>query len=133
MEAVSSFIERIFENQYQQAFGPVPSLASQTDEVTLTREIEGQLIAVLQAKITLQNAHVTALVVDEGHHGQGLGADLMAELEELARTRQLTSITLSTKSYQAEGFYRKLGYQIYGQLQDVPQKGMTKYHFVKYL
>ena len=42
-------------------------------------------------------------------------------------------VTLSTKSYQAKDFYLKQGYEIYASLADVPQKGITKYHFIKRL
>jgi hypothetical protein len=40
---------------------------------------------------------------------------------------------LSTKSYQAKDFYIKQGYEIYASLADIPQKGITKYHFIKRL
>lgn len=133
MTTIQAFIDQIFEEQYQKQFGPSASLAEQSDTVTLTREVAGELVAVLQARISLANAHITALVVDPSQQGQGLGRDLLGEFEGLAKGRGITSITLSTKSYQAEGFYKKLGYQVYGELQDVPQKGMTKYHLVKYL
>lgn len=133
MTTIQAFIDQIFEEQYQKQFGPSASLAEQSDTVTLTREVAGELVAVLQARISLANAHITALVVDPSQQGQGLGRGLLGEFEGLAKGRGITSITLSTKSYQAEGFYKKLGYQVYGELQDVPQKGMTKYHLVKYL
>ncbi|MGT2667014.1 GNAT family N-acetyltransferase [Streptococcus rifensis] len=133
MSDVQAFIDKIFEAQYQKQFGPDKTLSEQADTVTLTREVAGELVAVLQARISLANAHITALVVDPSQQGQGLGRDLLGEFEELAKDRGITSITLSTKSYQAEGFYKALGYQVYGELQDVPQKGIIKYHLVKYL
>ena len=57
----------------------------------------------------------------------------MTELEEKAAEAGATSITLSTKSYQAKDFYLKQGYEIYASLSDVPQKGITKYHLIKRL
>ncbi|MDQ0221537.1 GNAT family N-acetyltransferase [Streptococcus moroccensis] len=133
MTVIQDFIDRIFEDQYQTQFGPAKSLAEQSDTVTLTREVAGELVAVLQARISLANAHITSLVVAPSQQGQGLGRSLLGEFEGLAKDRGITSITLSTKSYQAEGFYKIVGYQVYGELQDVPQKGITKYHMVKYL
>ena len=64
---------------------------------------------------------------------KGLGASLLAELEEKAAEAGVTSITLSTKSYQAKDFYIKQGYEIYASLAHIPQKGITKYHFIKRL
>lgn len=133
METTTNFIETIFEDQYRKAFGNQRTPQSTTQMVTLTREEKGSLTAVLQAKCVLDNAHITALVVSPEHQGQGLGASLIQEFEDLMRKRQITSITLSTKSYQAEHFYRKMGYQVYATLENVPQKGITKFHFIKYL
>ena len=97
----------------------------------LTREEEGNLIALLHAQQVLENIHIKALVVDKGHQKKGLGASLLAELEEKAEKAGVSSITLSTKSYQAKDFYLKQGYEIYASLEDVPQKGVTKYHLFK--
>ena len=72
-------------------------------------------------------------MVDKGHQKKGLGASLLAELEEKAEKAGVSSITLSTKSYQAKDFYIKQGYEIYASLEDVPQIGVTKYHFIKWL
>lgn len=132
MSANQDFIHQVFSQQYQEVFGQ-----AQPDElgreVVLTREVEGQLAAVLTAKKALDNYHVTALVVAQVHQGQGLGASLLAELEVLAKGEGVTAITLSTKSYQAEGFYRKQGYTCYASLSDVPVAGVTKHHFIKRL
>ena len=99
----------------------------------LRREEDGQLIALLHAQQVLENIHIKALVVDKEHQKKGLGASLLAELEEKATEAGVSSITLSTKSYQAKDFYIKQGYEIYASLSDVPQKGITKYHFIKRL
>ena len=87
----------------------------------------------LHAQQVLENIHIKALVVDKEYQKRGLGASLLAELEEKATEAGVTSITLSTKSYQAKDFYIKQGYEIYASLADVPQKGITKYHFIKRL
>lgn len=133
MDPIKAFIDQVFEGQYAKVFDNGRSPKASTEEVTLMREEKGQLIAVLQAKCVLDNAHITALVVDEEHRGKDLGAALLQEFEALARERGLTTITLSTKSYQAEGFYLKMGYEVYARLEDVPEKGVTKFHFIKRL
>ncbi len=72
-------------------------------------------------------------MVAKAAQGKGLGSQLLLELEEAARQNRVTSITLSTKSYQAKEFYLKNGYQIYASLENVPMQAVTKYQFIKYL
>ncbi|MBF1697862.1 GNAT family N-acetyltransferase [Streptococcus sanguinis] len=133
MEKFHDFIKRVFDEQYEACFGPDMLEKLELQDYYLTREEDGQLIALLHAQQVLENIHVKALVVDKEHQKKGLGASLLAELEEKAVEAGVTSITLSTKSYQARDFYIKQGYEIYASLTDVPQKGITKYHFIKRL
>ena len=127
------FIKRVFDEQYEAYFGPDMLEKLEPRDDYLTREEEGRLIALLHAQQVLGNIHIKALVVDKEHQKKGLGASLLAELEEKAKKAGVSSITLSTKSYQAKDFYIKQGYEIYASLSDVPQKGITKYHFIKRL
>ena len=133
MEKFHDFIKRVFDEQYEACFGPDMLEKLEPQDYYLRREEDGQLIALLHAQQVLENIHVKALVVDKEHQKKGLGASLLAELEEKATEAGVSSITLSTKSYQARDFYIKQGYEIYASLIDVPQKGITKYHFIKRL
>ena len=133
MEEFHDFIKRVFDEQYEACFGPDMLEKLELQDYYLTREEDGQLIALLHAQQVLENIHVKALVVDKEHQKKGLGASLLAELEEKAGAAGVSSITLSTKSYQAKDFYVKQGYEIYASLSDVPQRGVTKYHFIKRL
>ena len=131
MTEFQDFIEQVFKEQYKASFGSARLEELEPKDYYLTREEEGRLIALLHAQRVLENIHIKALVVDKEHQKKGLGASLLAELEEKAVEAGVTSITLSTKSYQARDFYIKQGYEIYASLTDVPQKGITKYHFIK--
>lgn len=133
MEKFDDFIKRVFDEQYEVCFGPDMLEKLEPRDYYLTREEDGRLIALLHGQQVLENIHIKALVVDKEHEKKGLGASLLAELEEKAAEAGVTSITLSTKSYQAKDFYIKQGYEIYASLSDVPQKGITKYHFIKRL
>ena len=133
MEKFHDFIKRVFDEQYEASFGSARLEELEPKDYYLTREEEGNLIALLHAQQVLENIHIKALVVDKEHQKKGLGASLLAELEEKAEKAGVSSITLSTKSYQAKDFYIKQGYEIYASLEDVPQKGVTKYHFIKRL
>ena len=133
MTEFQNFIEQVFKEQYEDSFGPDMLEKLEPQDYYLTREEEGLLIALLHAQQVLENIHIKALVVNKEHQKKGLGASLLAELEEKAGEAGVSSITLSTKSYQAKDFYIKQGYEIYASLEDVPQKGVTKYHFIKRL
>lgn len=58
-------------------------------------------------------AKVSAIVVDEAHRGDGLGAQLMALAEGEARRRGCVLIFLTTaeRRSDAHAFYRRLGYE----------------------
>ena len=63
---------------------------------------------------------VELLVVPEAARGFGLGRQLMEEAEKIAREAGCTGIWLDTYEFQARGFYEKLGYTLFGTLEDYP-------------
>jgi ribosomal protein S18 acetylase RimI-like enzyme len=52
--------------------------------------------------------------------GQGYGQQLVRMAEGIARGRGCHHAHLDTMSFQALGFYRKLGYEEFGRLEDLP-------------
>jgi len=64
--------------------------------------------------------HVTFLWLSETLRGQRYGSQLMDAAEALARERGATAATLETFTFQAEGFYAKRGYQVFGRLDGYP-------------
>jgi GNAT superfamily N-acetyltransferase len=58
--------------------------------------------------------------IAEARQGRGLGRMLMAEAERRARDLGCHSAWLDTFSFQAPGFYQKLGYEIFGVLDHPP-------------
>ena len=76
--------------------------------------------------------YVAKLWVDERGRGQGIGTQLLAAAEELARTRGCTDAYLDTFEYQARPFYEKLGYQLFGTLDGYPP-GFRQFYLRKRL
>lgn len=75
---------------------------------------------------------VQYLYIEEDCRGKKLGVKLMAEIEKLAHDEKCFGIRVETWSFQALGFYLKLGYQIFGKLKDCPP-GSTEFHLKKVL
>ncbi|NYF35437.1 GNAT family N-acetyltransferase [Stenotrophomonas sp. JAI102] len=80
----------------------------------------GQVVAGIAADVCGGWLMVHALWVDDAHRGEGLGQALLADAEHQARTLGAHAVTLDTFSWQAEGFYRKQGYEVFGWLQAFP-------------
>ena len=76
--------------------------------------------------------HIDILWVDENHRRQGLGSQLLETAESEAINRGCHSVHVDTMSWQAPDFYKKHGYEIISELNDIPN-GNKKYHLIKKL
>ena len=76
--------------------------------------------------------HIDILWVDENHRKQGLGSQLLNAAESEAIKRGCHSVHVDTMSWQAPDFYKKHGYEIISELNDIPN-GNKKYHLIKKL
>ncbi|MEU6677846.1 GNAT family N-acetyltransferase [Streptomyces sp. NPDC046925] len=66
--------------------------------------------------------HVNHLWVSEAHQGAGLGRQLLAEAERIARDdRNCLNSRVETWDFQAPGFYRDQGYEVVSVIPDYPQ------------
>lgn len=93
----------------------------------------GKFIGGIVLRCQYDTAHVGSLAVDPNYRGLKIGSRLIQEAEAYLDAIQVHTVTLSTLNYQALGFYLKLGYQLHGQLDDLPTRGMTKYFLYKRL
>jgi GNAT superfamily N-acetyltransferase len=76
--------------------------------------------------------HVDLMWVREEFRGRGYGQRLLALAEEEARRRGAKNAYLDTFSFQAPGFYKRYGYQVFGELDDFPV-GHRRYFLTKQL
>jgi GNAT superfamily N-acetyltransferase len=76
--------------------------------------------------------YVDLLWVRDDQRGLGLGADLLAAAEAEIRRRGCDRVALSTHSFQAPGFYARLGYTECGRTPGYP-RGHDDIHLVKQL
>lgn len=76
--------------------------------------------------------YVELLYIDPTYRGNKLATALIKKAEEFALNHHLVGINLETWSFQAKGFYEKLGYSIYGKIENSPP-GETEYLLKKEL
>jgi GNAT superfamily N-acetyltransferase len=72
--------------------------------------------------------YVDLLVVPEAFRGRGLGTELLARAEEVARKRGCIGLWLHTGTFQAPGFYEKRGFTAFGTIPDYPPGHATVYY-----
>ena len=73
---------------------------------------------------------IELLFVPEELRGQGLGTALLERAEQEARARGCIGAWLDTFSFQARGFYEKLGYGLAGTIPEPPIGG-ARYFLMK--
>ncbi len=98
--------------------------------VALSRpdEVEGALTA----DLLWDWMYIDELWVSPEARGMGLGRSLLEQAEQFAVAEHLEGTWLWTQSWQAEGFYRQLGYEEFARFDNFP-RGHSRIGFRKYL
>lgn len=93
--------------------------------------VENQVVlGGLWGEVFMQWLKVDLLWVCEAERGKGLGRRLLRRAEQEAKRMGANNVHLDTFSFQALNFYRKEGYQVFGELPDFPV-GHTRYFLKK--
>jgi ribosomal protein S18 acetylase RimI-like enzyme len=91
-------------------------------------EIQGGILAVVKWNFM----QVNILWVDESVCGKGYGSHLLSLVEERAKEHGCVCVKLDTFSFQALDFYKKLGYEVFGEIEYLPNR-FAQYYMVKWL
>ncbi len=75
---------------------------------------------------------VELLIVPEAYRRRGFGSELMRRAEAYATDVGCVGVWLNTFGFQAREFYEKLGYEVFGSLNDHP-RGWQRYFMRKLL
>lgn len=90
----------------------------------------GDIIAEINSKMYCWNClYIDVLWVKEEYRKEGLGSKILNEIEKVAKDKGCYLIHLDTFDFQAKDFYLKHGYDIFGILDECPQK--HKRYFMK--
>lgn len=128
-ERLSPILNQIFEEQTLVADFPLIA-----DQVYAFAAWENDQVAGgIVAKQTYESLYVQLLAVSPSYRGRQVGSRLLEAIEQIAQEQDLIHITLTTKSYQALDFYLKYGYEVFGEVADLPMRGVTKYYLKKRL
>ena len=84
------------------------------------RDRERKILAGVIGTVNWNWLHVNLMWVSESLRRTGVGRRLMGEIERVAIERGCTHAHLDTFSYQARPFYERLGYRVFGVLDDYP-------------
>jgi len=91
------------------------------------------LVAGLNAGISaFRIMYISTMWVDKSHRKQGLGRQLIAELEKRAKAAGANVLRADTFDFQGVEFYRKCGFIEAGSYQH-PTDGYAEHFFVKYI
>lgn len=77
------------------------------------RDSEEKLIGGISAWLWGTTLEINFLWLSDSLRGQGIGQQLMEQIEKAAVARGAHQATLSTFTFQAPDFYQKLGYEIF--------------------
>jgi GNAT superfamily N-acetyltransferase len=84
------------------------------------RDAQGRTIGGATGETNWGWLYVDCLWLPDDLRGDGWGARLLAAAEDEARQRGCRHARLFSYSFQAPGFYEKLGYRVFGVLEDYP-------------
>ena len=100
--------------------------------VLSARDAKGRLVGGLTGQLYWNVLYIELLWLKEGARGSGIGRRLMQAAEQRARRERKELVFLNSYTFQAPGFYRKLGYESFGRIRDYP-RGANRVFFVKRL
>lgn len=88
--------------------------------IAVSNPLTGEIIGGLWSETLSGQLHVDLLFVPETLRRTGIGSRLMRDAEAEAIRRGCTGAWLDTYSFQARGFYERLGYSVFGVIEDHP-------------
>ncbi len=88
--------------------------------IALSDADTGGILGGLWGETNFAHLHIDLLFVPETLRRCGLGREMLLQAEQEAKARGCRGSWLDTYSFQARGFYERLGYAVFGILNDYP-------------
>ena len=96
------------------------------------KDSEGKVVGGIRANAFWNYCILELVWISKKARGQGVGCQLLAKAESHCRDLGCEYIRTETVSFQAKPFYEKMGFRVFGELEDYP-KGHKTYCVVKKL
>jgi ribosomal protein S18 acetylase RimI-like enzyme len=94
----------------------------------LLKDENNKLFGVVSMSFLWNGMEIQSLWIDESVRKQGWGSKLMEAAEAEGIKRGCTFAYTNTFTWQAPGFYEKLGYTLYGKLENFPEDNSLSYY-----
>ncbi len=107
-----------------------PDQGALSKDINLIIKDEVKIYGGLMGKIYRGCLFIEFLWISEEERSAGYGQKLMMEAEKIGISEQCRFIHLDTFSFQAPGFYKKNGYEIFGVLEGYSD-GIKRYYLKK--
>ena len=127
-EEMDPIVDNILKAHQDEMVGFIPSESRKLAFVLIE---DGEIIGGITGKMNFNRCHVGGLGIEKASRSGGYGALLMEKIEEAAIQIGATIMTVSTQDFQARDFYERLGYTVFGVLEDCPFEGTTKFYMYK--
>jgi GNAT superfamily N-acetyltransferase len=98
--------------------------------VLLSDEPGGPVTGGVYGYVIFDWLFIQYLAVPLASQGQGIGRELMARAESWSRERGLAGMWLDTFAFQARPFYEKLGFSVFGEIENHP-RGSSRFFLQK--
>ena len=97
----------------------------------LIRDSSNKVVGTISVSFLWNGMHILSLWIDDSIRNQGWGSKMMKMVENEAIKRGCDLAYTDTYTWQAPLFYEKMGYALYGKLDDFPQGCSLSYYCKK--
>lgn len=118
--------------EYNKTTGPMLAYPPYERLSILLKNENNDIVAGILSKIYLKSNFVEVFWIDESIRRMGFGSKLLSEIERISKDKGCSFIHLDTFSFQALGFYQKMGYSMFATLDDYPDD-IKRYYLKKFL
>lgn len=103
----------------------IPEVSEELNFAVFARNADGDVVGGIRAKAFWGHMCIELLWLSEAARGNGIGKRLMVSAEKFAMANGFKYARVETTSFQAKPFYEKLGYTVFGVLDDFPEGHTT--------
>jgi ribosomal protein S18 acetylase RimI-like enzyme len=96
----------------------------------VAKDDNGNIIGGVSGRTIYNQFLIEVLWIADSFRRQGLGRDLMALAEDEAKLRGCLAAQVDTLSFQAPDFYQKLGFEVVGKIDGIPDSP-ERYFLIK--